>query len=96
MTVSESCKKIHISKEQYKRLIVFVEKSFKRNKTNNYIPIVTNANYGQNDSFYEAEGSYSVFQTCNAWANNGLKSCGQKCCFWTPFDTGIFLKYNNQ
>uniref|UniRef100_UPI00404983BA TIGR02117 family protein n=1 Tax=Flavobacterium sp. TaxID=239 RepID=UPI00404983BA len=93
---SETCKKILISTEQYARLITYVENSFKKDENNNYINISTDANYGKTDAFYEANGSYSLFHTCNTWANNGLKSSGQKCCLWTPFDTGIFLKYNNK
>jgi hypothetical protein len=35
-----------------------------------------------------------MFHTCNTWANNGLKSCGQKAALWTPFDSGIFGQYS--
>ncbi|SFD09117.1 conserved hypothetical protein [Chitinophaga sp. CF118] len=89
----KSCVKINISKEQYLRLIAFVQKSFDTNENGEFIHIVTNANYSKNDAFYEAKGHYNLFYTCNTWANNGLKSCGQKACLWTPFDTGIFYQY---
>ena len=95
MNEGEACKKISISKEQYARLIKFVKNSFMTNSNGNFIHIVTNANYGKDDAFYEANGSYSLFHTCNTWANNGLKTCGQKACLWTPFDTGIFYHYEN-
>ena len=94
MNEGETCKKISISKEQYARLIKFIKNSFKTNLNGNFIHIVTNANYGKDDAFYEANGSYSLFHTCNTWANNGLKNCGQKACLWTPFDTGIFYHYD--
>ena len=92
MTENESCKKIMISTEQYKRLVKYIDDSFEH-KNGHMIPIVTNANYGDNDAFYEATGSYSLFKTCNSWTNTALKQCGQKACLWTAFDTGIFLKY---
>jgi uncharacterized protein (TIGR02117 family) len=88
-----SCKRIEISRKQYQRLIMFITSSFQKDKEGHFMHIKTNANYGKTDAFYEANGSYSLFHTCNTWANNGLKACGQKCCFWTPFDTGIFLNY---
>jgi len=88
-----SCKKIEISQSQYKRLIQFITSSFQKDKEGHFMHIKTNANYGKTDAFYEANGSYSLLHTCNTWANNGLKASGQKCCFWTPFDTGIFLNY---
>jgi uncharacterized protein (TIGR02117 family) len=88
-----SCKKIMISNSQYSRLINFIENSFQKDSAGHMIKIITTAHYNQADAFYEANGSYSLFHTCNTWANNGLKACGQKACLWTPFDTGIFLKY---
>jgi uncharacterized protein (TIGR02117 family) len=90
---NETCKKIFISKEQYSRLLKYINDSFQFDKDGHFINIKTNANYGENDAFYEAKGSYSLFHTCNTWANNALKSCGQKACWWTPFDKGIFEKY---
>ena len=33
----------------------------------------TNAQYNENDAFYEAIGSYSIFHTCNTWTNNTLR-----------------------
>lgn len=89
----DDCKKMMISKEQYDRLIQYISKSFKKDASGNFLNIKTNAIYGKTDAFYEANGSYSLFHTCNTWANNGLKASGQKCCFWTATDSGIFSKY---
>lgn len=87
------CKKIMISNTQYSRLINFIQDSFQKDSTGHMIKIITNANYNKADAFYEATGSYSLFHTCNTWANSGLRACGQRACLWTAFDTGIFLKY---
>lgn len=89
----DDCKKMMISKEQYDRLIQYISESFKKDASGNFLNIKTNAIYGKTDAFYEANGSYSLFHTCNTWANNGLKASGQKCCFWTATDSGIFSKY---
>jgi uncharacterized protein (TIGR02117 family) len=93
ITVGENCREIIVSKEQYQRLVNYITNSFKKDKNGKFIHIVTNAVYGLDDAFYEANGSYSMLHTCNSWANNGLKASGQKCCLWTAFDTGIFEKY---
>lgn len=93
MTEGERCRKIMISEAQYSRLIEYIRKTFRTDSSGHFERIVTNANYGRNDAFYEAFGSYSLFGTCNTWSNNALKACGQKACLWTAFDTGIFLKY---
>ena len=93
MKLGEDCKSMMISKEQYNRLIVYITESFQTDSSGNFLSIKTNANYGKTDAFYEAYGSYSLVYTCNTWANNALKACGQKCCLWTPMDSPIFSKY---
>lgn len=93
MWEDESCRKIEISHTQYERLVKYVRNSFRGTVEERPQFIPTNAQYGDNDAFYEGRGSYHLFHTCNTWANNGLKSCGQRACWWTIFDTGIFLQY---
>jgi uncharacterized protein (TIGR02117 family) len=93
LTESSSCKKISISKEQYTRLIAYIQSSFKIDADGHVINIKTNANYGDTDAFYEAKRRYNLFYTCNTWANNALKACGQRACLWTPMDKPIFNKY---
>lgn len=89
---NENCVKINISKEEYANLIKYIEDSFQVDSEGN--PILIHATtYGQDDSFYEANRRYSLFYTCNTWANNALKSADQKAAVWTPTDTGIFRHY---
>ncbi|HEU4497674.1 MAG TPA: TIGR02117 family protein [Flavobacterium sp.] len=88
----EDCIKINISNEEYASLVAYIEASFQHGADGNPILISAPA-YGQNDSFYEANRKYSLFYTCNTWANNALKSAGQKAAIWTPTDTGIFRHY---
>ncbi|WP_210464935.1 TIGR02117 family protein [Rufibacter roseolus] len=93
MPENEACHRIDISREQYGRLVKFIQQRFDLDEHGNTIHIKTDANYGQNDAFYEATGSYNLFYTCNTWANEGLKACGQKAAVWTPFYKGIFYHY---
>ena len=93
MQENEQCRSIKISVSQYQQLIAYIAGSFQKTETGELMYIATNANYGTTDAFYEATGSYSLFHTCNTWANNALKACGQKAALWTPFDTGIFYHY---
>ncbi|WP_316802202.1 TIGR02117 family protein [Pedobacter nototheniae] len=89
----ESCKKMMIDSAQYARLVAYILKSFNKDANGHFVNIKTKANYDHADAFYEATGHYSLFKTCNTWANSALKNCGQKSCLWTIFDTPIFLKY---
>lgn len=93
MKEDSSCKKIMMSTDQYKRLVTYLQQAFQQDAGGQPVPIITNANYNNADAFYEGTGRYSLFKTCNSWANAALKTCGQKACLWTAFDTGIFLKY---
>ncbi|CAD7799899.1 hypothetical protein CHRY9390_00553 [Chryseobacterium aquaeductus] len=93
MTEAEDCKKIMISRSQYKKLVEFIEAKFDKDSNGNFILIPTNAVYGDNDAFYDAQGRYSFLNTCNTWSNNALKAAGQKAALWTPTDLGIFLHY---
>lgn len=89
----ENCRRIMISREQYKRLIAFITKKFKTDEEGHFINIKTDATYGETDSFYEAYGRYNLFYSCNTWTNDALKACGQKHCLWTFFDDPIFSIY---
>jgi uncharacterized protein (TIGR02117 family) len=93
MQEGEQCRSIKIGVPEYKQLVEYIAGSFQKTETGALMYIPTNANYGTTDAFYEATGSYSLFHTCNTWANNALKACGQKAALWTPFDTGIFYHY---
>ncbi|WPQ62756.1 TIGR02117 family protein [Chitinophaga sancti] len=89
----KDCIRTSIDSARYARLVAYIQQSFRRDDKGQVMNIVTNANYGRTDAFYEAKGSYSLFHTCNTWANSGLKACGQRACLWTPFDKGIFYQY---
>lgn len=88
------CKKIQISTTEYQKLVVFINDSFET-KSGSTIKIKTDAVYGKNDIFYEAKGSYSLFYTCNSWANQALKAANQKAALHTLTDTGIFRHYTD-
>ena len=89
---SNSCKKLQISSDNYKKLILFINESF-QTKSGEFLKIETDAVYGKHDVFYEANGSYSLFYTCNSWANQALKAANQKAALWTISDSGIFRQY---
>ncbi len=95
MNESEHCKRISLSSSEYQLLVEYITSSFQKSASGEVLIINSNANYGANDAFYEGIGKYSLFHTCNTWANNGLKACNQKACLWTPADKGIFYHYND-
>lgn len=93
MQEGERSRKIDISREQYQGLVAYIQNSFQTDEAGKYKYVVTDKQYGANDAFYDAKGSYSMLHTCNTWANNALKAAGLKACKWTAFYKGIFRKY---
>lgn len=97
MVTGTDCKAIKINEAQYRKLVAYLRGSFRSDEKGQVIQIPSdNDGYGKDDAFYEANGVYDLFHTCNTWANNALKACDQRACFWTPSDKGIFYQYREQ
>lgn len=92
MTPGDDCIEIKLNKAQYQTLCAFILKRFDQ-ENSQFVLIDTDQNYGLNDVFYEAKGKYSLFYSCNTWANNALKSAGLKASLFTLWDKGIFYHY---
>lgn len=90
---NKNCVRLLVSSETYLNLLNTINKSFKCDANKAPI-IIQGACYNTNDCFYEANGTYGLFNTCNTWANSVLKDAGLKACLWTPFSFGILSKYN--
>ncbi|MDV6167336.1 TIGR02117 family protein [Flavobacterium sp. DG1-102-2] len=86
------CVKVTISKKDYQDMVKYIEDSFTLD-ADGHVQCIANQSYGQYDAFYEANGKYSLFYTCNTWANNCLKAGHQKAALWTVYDKGIFYHY---
>lgn len=81
-----------ISKEQYALIVSNIKKALQY-KNGKPVFIQTFSQYGKSDAFYEANGSYSIFHTCNTWTNNLLKEAGLPSVKWLAFDKGILNQY---
>ena len=92
MQIGDKCRKIPVDSEQYKSVVDYIEKSFKKDSSGKKIQI-QGLQYYSYDCFYEATNSYSLFFTCNTWTNKCLKESGLKACLWTPFDRGTLYHY---
>ena len=89
---NESCRKICINKESYRKLINYIDSSFDKDSLENY-SLIKGISYGDNDLFYDAKGAFNLFFTCNTWTNECLKAADLNACLWTPFAQGIFNQY---
>ncbi len=93
MTPGERCVPLLLTQAQYTRLCAYIEGSFDLDDEGRSIVIPTEARYGDNDAFYEAVGSYSLFKSCNTWANRALQVAGQPHALWTVREGGILRHY---
>jgi uncharacterized protein (TIGR02117 family) len=69
---SETIREVKISRKSYFKLIRFVESTFLMK--NNRPILIPGHGYGLTDNFYEAHGNYHMFNTCNVWTNDAMKS----------------------
>ncbi len=83
-----------LTENQYERLCRYILRTV---KFKNEKPILLHSKVEGTtfdyDRYYDANGSYNVFNTCNSWVNEGLKEAGQKGAYWTAFAGGIFFQY---
>ncbi len=90
--VGEDCVRLNLTQAEYDRLVSFIQERFQLDAQGRPQHIAGHS-YGQYDAFYEADGTYNLFDTCNTWTNEGLKVAGQRAALWTPFDFGMFWHY---
>ena len=95
METNAKCRLISVNTEQFKTIVDFIEKSFKRDGYGNLIQI-QGFQFNRYDYFYEATNSFNLFFTCNTWTNKCLKKSGLKACLWTPFDRGPLYHYRKK
>ena len=74
-----------MSPRQYLQLVAHVRESLPRAAARP----MPGAGYGAEDAFYEALGSYHLFETCNTWTGRGLRRAGVPVSRWTPFDFNV-------
>ncbi len=82
---------VYISSRQLDLLCTYVYNSFRLNNESKPLTIQAKG-YGDDDLFFDAEGKFSIFKSCNVWTNEGLKSAGIRCSEWTPFDKPILYQ----
>jgi uncharacterized protein (TIGR02117 family) len=89
--VNRTWSQLDLTDAQLAKLFDYILESFHTDATGKIAELVGEG-YTPLDRFYEANGNYSCFKTCNTWANIGLRRIGVKTAIWTPMDKGI-LRY---
>ena len=87
---NENFRSVKISFEQYESMVKFISKSFKRD-AKGMVQRIEDARYGSYDAFYEAEGNYHAFRTCNCWAGEAMQAGGIRVGRFTPLPKSMFM-----
>ena len=85
--VTPDSKAKYIEPKKYLELIEYIKGSCKLDAEK--VDLIPNKGYWHNDNFYEANGAYHLFNTCNAWTNEGLKIAGVRTALLALFSDGI-------
>ncbi len=88
----KSWRKIALCPEQVNRLLNYIWSTFKKTSDGRIIPVGI-PGYSHNDFFFDANGSLSLFKTCNVWVNVALKRAGIKTSVWSPFAFGVLYHF---
>jgi uncharacterized protein (TIGR02117 family) len=91
MPVGPLTRHIVLASEDYRRLAAFIAAQFRHDAAGDVI-IVPGAHYGRYDAFFEAEGHYSAFETCNEWTRQALAVAGVRVPLWSPFDRALLFQ----
>jgi len=82
---------LRITRAQYQKLAAHMAKSFQRDAGGRTMPVLGRG-YGDSDMFYEANGGYSAFYTCNSWTGEALRAAGIRTGLWTPLSQSIMWR----
>ncbi len=87
MEKGDLIKKISISESDYLNLISQIIQSF--NLKDQKPQLIPHPSYGKHDNYFEANGTYGIFKTCNVWTGNTLKEANISMGLWTPLEFGV-------
>lgn len=85
---SPECRRIRLAPESYRTLVRQLKRTIVLNSAG--LPVrMEEPGYVSFDGFYDAHGSYHLFNTCNAWTGKTLRCAGVRVGIWTPFPNSV-------
>ena len=88
--IPPNARSVKISPAQYQRLVEFINHGF-RGQADGSLILIPHAAYSENDAFFEAEGRYHCFNTCNCWTGRALQAAGLRTGWFTPLPGTLCL-----
>ncbi len=81
---------IKVTPGQYQAILTGINQSFRFGKGTQALPLPGFSAY---DRFFPASGRFSLFNTCNVWLGNLLRSAGVDFGIWTPTPFAVTLSH---
>jgi uncharacterized protein (TIGR02117 family) len=78
----ENCRPWRVDAAAYARIAGYVRESL---RLSGALPVQAAPGYGARDAFFVANGSYTLFETCNQWTGRALRLGGAPVAPWTPY-----------
>lgn len=78
----ETCGQWRVTEADYQRIAAFVRDHLRLSQGR---PVQAGPGYGDRDTFYVANGSYTAVDTCNQWTGRALRLGGAPVAPWAPF-----------
>jgi uncharacterized protein (TIGR02117 family) len=85
----ETCREWRTDEAAYGRIAGFIRDSLRLSQGR---PVQAAPGYGGRDTFYVANGSYTILDTCNQWTGEALRAAGAPVAPWTPFSFLVLWK----
>lgn len=82
-----SAQKVEISFKTYQKIVETFKNRFDQKEGRPIL--IPGKGYDETDNFYEAQGSYSIIRTCNAWTSEILAEAGLPRPMWGPTKHGL-------
>lgn len=90
----DAARPFRVSRAGYTRMVEEIQSRF-RLRDNRPEAIPQRSYYGT-DRFFEGEGTYSIYRTCNVWTAEILGLVGLRRPLWSPTKYGLELLYPTQ
>lgn len=78
----ETCAQWRVDRAAQERIIDFIRQSLRLSGS---LPVQAAPGYGDRDTFYVANGNYTIIETCNQWTGQALRLGGAPVAPWTPY-----------
>ena len=84
-------REVRLSPARYRALAAFITAAIRVGDDGGPI-VIPGAHYDAHDIFLDANGHYSIFETCNEWTRQALAGAGVRVPVWSPFEQALFYQ----